>query len=161
MTHGWAGHHGKAVRPPQTGVCDMSANVPPPRARTHQRRCWRHALIVFTARDQRSHVAGGGHGVLLQQDGDLHGRRWNMHMGCRSTFGRLSRATCPGCNKGSTTRSRTVAVACCTALFTPLGPLVMHYSSYRPFQNDEKRVAPWGATKCLGRPTKINYWPRM
>ena len=117
----------------------MSANVPPPRARTHQRRRWRHALIVFTARDQRSHVAGGGHGVLLQQDGDLHGRRWNMHMGCRSTYGRLSRATCPVCNKGSTTRSRTVAVACCTALFTPLGPLLVHYSAYRPFQNDEKR----------------------
>ena len=34
MTHGRAGHHGKGVRPPQTGVRDMSANVPAPRART-------------------------------------------------------------------------------------------------------------------------------
>ena len=117
----------------------MSANVPAPRARTHRQRRRRHALIVFTACDQRFHVAGGGHSVLLRQDGDLHGRRWNTNMECRSTSGRFSRAAGPGCDQGSTARSWAPTVGCCTALFTSLWPVVLYYSTYRPFQNDEKR----------------------
>ena len=136
MTHGWAGHHGKAVRPPQTGVHDMSANVPAPRARTHRQRRRRHALIVFTACDQRFHVAGGGHGVLLRQDDDLHGRRWNTNMECRSTSGRFSRAAGPGCDQGSTALSRTVAVGSCTARVTTKGSLHLQTARFKMTQQD-------------------------
>ena len=122
MTHGCAGHCGKAVKRSLKGDRRTAVDLRAPRARAHQRRPRDRGPNVFAGGDYDFHVAGGDHGALLQHHDDHRRGGWKAVTGFRSTCGASARVEGPGrsCERFRAAASASVqcyGVCFCTKLF--------------------------------------------